>query len=222
MSINPPFDIRAHKIWPSFVSRVAIDLMNRRQQLEIVSPTSQVMPPGFPNASFELLQALTWKEDGDWHPFQYSLRHNPPGAEYRSAKWEVHGKPRIEKVPHYRLGYVEIDALIYEPTEPLRDALTDGKVLLELLSKSVQSGNAIRLAFEVEQVIGAHNAVQYVESIVARYIQTGPRPLSSTLFHVFRRRIVPLRVCVDIGCMASLPMVGPDRCLHHIITPPGN
>ncbi|KAJ7732336.1 hypothetical protein DFH07DRAFT_968437 [Mycena maculata] len=212
-----PSDIRNHPIWTSFRTRVALDLIHKAQQLE-TAPL--FFPEGFPHRGCELRQPLDW-EEGRAQCFQYSLKHIPPSAPYRSTKWVVHGKPRVPGMVHHKLGRVEIDALIYEPSEPLCAILTDGRAMLSLMGDSVQSGRGIRLASEVHPQIDPCTGIVmgYAEHIAARYAQGD---LSSTLVRVFTEQPVPWRVCASFDCPNLLPAAGPDQCLHHIVTRPGN
>ncbi|KAJ7732332.1 hypothetical protein DFH07DRAFT_846538 [Mycena maculata] len=216
-----PNHIHNQPIWASFRTHVALDLFNKAQQLEDFT-AAPWFPPGFPHEGSEIRQPVDWGEGGVRQCFQYSLKHIPPSAPYRSTKWVVHGKQRVPGTRHHSLGQVDFGALIYEPTEPLRDLLTDGKAMLSLMIDSVQSGRAIRLAPEVHPLIEPYSnvVVGYAERIVARYSQDGDP--SSNLVHVFAERPVSRRVCASFNCPNLLPAAGPDQCLHHIITPPGN
>jgi hypothetical protein len=120
------------------------------------------------------------------------------------------------------VGYVEVDSLIYELPEDLRDDIVAGKGVLRLLAQSIRIGCALRVAIEVEvrPALGPHNfVIEYGERIVARTEHTFGRP--SEVKKIFAERTVPRRVCTIFGCGALLPSVGPDHCLAHVVTPPG-
>ncbi|KAJ7452853.1 hypothetical protein FB451DRAFT_676007, partial [Mycena latifolia] len=210
-----------HPLWPSFKARVVSDLDNKLRQLQS-SQAANVIPPVFnPNQTFQMHKEIEWLEGGFKHGFQYSLQHDAPSAQYRSAKYRVYGKLRVTDLPHYQIGHVVIDALLYDPTEPLRDRLTDGKVMLSLMKESVRLDRAIRLGYEVHPMVGQDDCITgSVERIVARTPPAYGEP--SLKIQTFRERSIPRRMCMVFGCGALLPVAGPDQCLDHIITPPGN
>ncbi|KAJ6533771.1 hypothetical protein DFH09DRAFT_1406304 [Mycena vulgaris] len=211
-------DITTHPIWSPFKTRIVHDLAYKLQD-----PETAIKMSDFPN---KIHQKLDWEQGGYWHNFEYTLRHIPPSADYRPAKWLIEGsncqppsEPRADPSWVW-IGEVQIDGLIYEPTEPLRDILTDEKTMLVLMKKSIECGRSIRLAHEVfsrEEEPG--RPAGCTEFIVARTLE---RPnQSSIVVHTYSRRDVPRRIC-GICLVALLPVVGPNHCLDHIITPQAN
>ncbi|KAJ7673596.1 hypothetical protein B0H17DRAFT_1183174 [Mycena rosella] len=190
-------DSRTYPSWPSFKSRLAAEFeaeIQMLQNLQTANIALANLPPGFPSATFKMDRMLEWTEGGHRHPFQYMLRHVAPGAQYRAAKWRLYGN-----FPHYRVGYVEIDALIYEPTEPpVRDWLTSATMVLHLLKESLHRDRPIRLGYEVSAMAGYASSV---ERIVARTIPVaaiGEPSLEIASYGL--PRSFPRRICVEWGC----------------------
>ncbi|KAJ7617846.1 hypothetical protein FB45DRAFT_932805 [Roridomyces roridus] len=219
-------DIRAWPIWNSFIVRATEDLnlLKIGQYNHHLDPQrwQAAMPAGFPHSPLQMVRLLDWEERGDQHPWQYTLRHTPPSAPYRTAKWTAYGKPRCATFHHLRIGHVEIDPLIYELPATIQERLqvTNGQMILYLMMESVARGRNIRLAVEVQRVVGPTTG--YEEVVVARYLPHEEAQLPSAVFEVFMKQPSVPRACADYACRRLLPQgLGPSRCLHHIVTPPG-
>ncbi|KAJ7106980.1 hypothetical protein C8R44DRAFT_805049 [Mycena epipterygia] len=206
-----PADITTLPVWPIFLEEVARDLDEKLKLLKHPNPwRPSTLPFGFPNETFELEQAFDFEFGGYTHPYQYRLYHTAPNAQDTSAIWKVKGKPRILGLPHYQIGYVEFSRLLYEPTEPRRVELTDGRELLTLMSKSVRSGHMIKVAHQIQAVMSGY-CPEHVVAMIGFNSMEVLNPNSGG-------QLVPQRPCVM--CAKLLPPVGPDWCLNHPPDPP--
>ncbi|KAJ7607596.1 hypothetical protein DFH06DRAFT_214164 [Mycena polygramma] len=209
------YDPRQDPVWSDFRGRVAHDLANKAALLGTPQMLSTPMPSGFPS---EWREKIDFQAESFSHFFQYRVKYSP-SVQFGPTAWKVYGKIRVPGVAEYLIGYVEVDALVFEDPGPLLARLASNHLILELMSKAVQTDRFIRVAREVYPLINGNNPpllIGTVERILARSsLQDSPQQNSmlSEVVEVYQEQRVPVRPCVQCG--AFLPPVGPNYCLAH-------
>jgi hypothetical protein len=162
--MNPNiYDPRNDPNWLDFRGRVAGDLANKATLLGTPQTlATEPTPLGFP---IQWRQTLDWQTGGYLHFFQFRIQYIAPSDPNKPSIWKAYGsksltvsfltnqtsilsffsEARVQGTQERPIGYVEIDALIYQDPGPLMDRLASGQLMLELMSKAVLTDTFIRV-----------------------------------------------------------------------------
>ncbi|KAJ7871032.1 hypothetical protein B0H13DRAFT_2669768, partial [Mycena leptocephala] len=198
--------------WLDFRGRVAGDLADKATLLGTPQTlATEPTPLGFP---IQWRQTLDWQTGGYLHFFQFRIQYIAPSDPNKPSIWKAYGKARVQGTQERPIGYVEIDALIYQDPGPLLDRLASGQLMLELMSKAVLTDTFIRVALEAFPAVSPQNEVFIMERMVARSSLPQPNAVLSNVVEIFRERAIPRRVCSMLNCGEFLPVLGPDYCFY--------